>query len=61
VAVLAGSGVLVLEHVQLGDGAPLAPAAVLSSMRMRLGMHVPSRLEDLARRVAALERSAKGR
>jgi methionyl-tRNA formyltransferase len=58
VAVLcgAGSGVLVLERVALGGGGtPVAATDVLSSTRTRLGLHVPTALDDLVRRVATLE------
>ena len=60
VAVLCGarSGVLVLERVALGAGAPPEAATdVLTSTRTRLGLHVPTALGDLERRVAALERT----
>lgn len=58
VAVLCGSrsGVLVLERVARGAGTPpVAATDVLTSTRTRLGLHVPTALGDLERRVAALE------
>jgi methionyl-tRNA formyltransferase len=56
VAVLTGSGVLVLERISV-DGAESRPAAdVISSTRTRLGVHVPSVLSELERRIAYLER-----
>ena len=56
VAVLTGDGVLVLERVALGDGATVAAAQRLTSTRARLGLHVPTVLDELRGRVAALER-----
>lgn len=56
VTVLTGAGVLVLERVQLADAAPVTAAELLTSTRLRLGLHVPAVLDDLLRRVAALER-----
>jgi methionyl-tRNA formyltransferase len=55
VAVLTGAGVLVLERVQLPGRPAVAAADVLTSTRLRLGLQVPTVLDDLARRVAALE------
>ena len=59
-AVLTGDGALVLERVALGDGEPVAAAQRLTSTRARLGLHAPTVLEDLLRRVAALERRLSG-
>jgi UDP-4-amino-4-deoxy-L-arabinose formyltransferase/UDP-glucuronic acid dehydrogenase (UDP-4-keto-hexauronic acid decarboxylating) len=58
VAVLTGSGVLVLERVQLLGNAAGAAGDVLASTRLRLGLHVPDLLIDLQRRVSALERES---
>jgi UDP-4-amino-4-deoxy-L-arabinose formyltransferase/UDP-glucuronic acid dehydrogenase (UDP-4-keto-hexauronic acid decarboxylating) len=55
VVVLAGSGTLVLEQVQLAGAPPVLPSEVLGSTRQRLGVHVPTLLADLARRLTALE------
>jgi UDP-4-amino-4-deoxy-L-arabinose formyltransferase/UDP-glucuronic acid dehydrogenase (UDP-4-keto-hexauronic acid decarboxylating) len=56
VAVLTAAGVLVLARVQSGQG-PVVPATeLLRSTRLRLGIHLPTRLHELERRVAALER-----
>lgn len=55
VAVLAGSGVLVLERVQRPGGGVVAASEVLTSMRLRLGLHVASRIEELSARLSALE------
>jgi methionyl-tRNA formyltransferase len=56
VAVLTGSGVLVLERVALDGGESRPAAQVISSTRTRLGMHVPSVVAELERRIAYLER-----
>lgn len=56
VAVLTGAGGLVLEWVGLGERGPVPAAELLRSTRVRLGLHVPSMLDDLLRRVAVLER-----
>jgi len=56
VAVLTGVGVLVLERVQSPDTTIVPAAECLRSTRLRLGMHVPTRVDDLSRRIAAVER-----
>jgi methionyl-tRNA formyltransferase len=56
VAVLTGSGVLVLERISLDGGESQAPAEAITSTRTRLGLDVPSVLGDLERRIAYLER-----
>jgi methionyl-tRNA formyltransferase len=56
VAVLTGSGTLVLERVSLDGGPSVAAADVIGSTRTRLGLHAPSVLAELDRRIAYLER-----
>jgi UDP-4-amino-4-deoxy-L-arabinose formyltransferase/UDP-glucuronic acid dehydrogenase (UDP-4-keto-hexauronic acid decarboxylating) len=56
VAVLTGSGTLVLERVSVDGGESRAPAEVISSTRTRLGTHFPTVLAELERRIAYLER-----
>jgi hypothetical protein len=48
--------VLVLERVQSGAGPIVGAGELLRSTRLRLGIHVPTRLAELARRLGALER-----
>jgi methionyl-tRNA formyltransferase len=56
VMVLTGSGVLVLERVSIDEGESHPAAELISSTRTRLGIHIPSLLSELERRVAYLER-----
>lgn len=60
VAVLTGSGVLVLERVQTPNSGPVAPVEVLKSTRLRLGLHLPTVVADLSHRLAGLERRLAG-
>jgi methionyl-tRNA formyltransferase len=55
VGVLTASGILVLERVQAAGDAIVPAAELLRSTRLRLGIHVPTRLAELSRRVIALE------
>lgn len=55
VAILTGAGILVLERVQTARVGIVNPDEVLRSTRQRIGLHVPTVIEDLSRRVAALE------
>lgn len=56
VAVVTGDGFLVLERVQLKNNPRVEATTVIESHRTRLGIHLPTRIQELEQRIRKLER-----
>ena len=60
VAVLSGSGALVLEEVEIGSHGRTPPSEMITSTRVRLGLNVGATIARLAGRIAELEAQIRG-
>jgi len=58
VGIITGEGFLILEEVEIKGMGRKKPADIISSIRIRLGLNISARLEDLIMKIDNLEKKA---